>query len=197
MLKPITRSRPTASSYTQFAVLVHWFVAAALLADTVLGWWMLGVPKQPVGVRAGWFNLHKSVGLTIALLVVLRLAWRLQHPVAATALPRWQQLASRTVHVLLYACMFALPLSGLLGSNFTRYPVLFFGARLPGWNHDWPAAKELMSTLHEGTAWLLVVLVAIHVTAALWHWLRGDAAASRMGMPARRRARTFSGSSTR
>lgn len=175
-------------------MLVHWVIAVALLADVVLGWWMLDVPKHPPGLRAGWFNLHKSVGLTIGLLVIVRLAWRLLHPVVAPHLSRWQQLVSRAVHALLYACMFALPLSGWLGSNFTRYPVLFFGVRLPGWNHDWPAAKELMSTVHETVAWLLVALVAIHVAAALWHWLRGDAAGHRMGMPARAPTRTLSGS---
>jgi cytochrome b561 len=81
--------------------------------------------------------------------------------------------------------MVLLPVTGYLGSAFTRYPVLFFGHALPRWSPDWPAAKELMSGLHEVLVWVFMALLVLHVGAALWHWLRGDAIASRMGLPVR------------
>jgi cytochrome b561 len=179
-----TSFRPTVVSYTRAAVLVHWLLAAALFAQVVLGWWMLGVPKEPHGLRAGWFNTHKSIGLTIAALALVRIAWRTFRPVGENAgIPAWQWHAARVNHALLYICMLALPLSGLAGSNFTTHPVLYFGVRLPGWNHDWPAAKHLMSTVHLGAVWLLMILATVHVVAAAWHWLRRDNVCARMGVP--------------
>ncbi|HWI80488.1 cytochrome b [Ramlibacter sp.] len=178
------RVRPTADSYTSIAVWLHWLLAVALFAQLALGWWMLDLPKSPPGLRAGWFNLHKSIGLSIGALALGRLAWRLRHPVAPDPqLTAWQRHAARLTHALLYLCMLALPLSGLLGSNFTRYPVRYFGIALPAWNHEWPAAKELMSALHAAGVWLLMTLVGVHVLAALWHWLRRDAVCARMGLP--------------
>jgi cytochrome b561 len=180
----MTSSRPTAPSYTGGAVLVHWLLAAALFVQLALGWWMLDLPKSPPGLRAGWFNLHKSIGLTIALVVVLRLLWRAARPVAPdTHLPRWQRVAARVNHALLLACLLVIGASGLLGSNFTKYPVLYFGMRLPGWNQDWPAAKQLMSGIHYGAVWLLMGLIAVHVSAAFWHWLRRDSVCARMSLP--------------
>jgi cytochrome b561 len=174
----------TVSPYSRFAVALHWLLAAALFAELALGWWMLDVPKNPPGVRAGWFNLHKSIGLTIAVIVLLRALWRTNHHLAAhPALPRWQRRASTLTHVALYLCMLVIPLSGYLGSSFTRYPVRYFGFVLPDWNRDWPAAKELMSDIHSAAVWLFVALLALHIAAALWHWLRGDAICTRMGLP--------------
>ena len=65
--------------YGGVAIALHWTVALLLLAQMTLGWWMIEVPKSPPGLRAGWFNLHKSIGLTVGLLALLRLAWRWGH----------------------------------------------------------------------------------------------------------------------
>lgn len=172
--------------YTRVAVALHWLLAAALLVELVLGWWMLGVPKSPSGVRAWWFNLHKSIGLTMALFVLLRMAWRTANmPPGDEALRPWERLASRVNHALLYLCMVGLPLTGYFGSTFTRYPVLWFGRIVPGWNHESASGKHWMSVLHETLAWLLVAAVVLHVLATLWHWLRHDEIASRMAFTPR------------
>jgi cytochrome b561 len=182
-----THAKSTSSTvcYSRFAVALHWLLAAALFAQLALGWWMIDIPKSPPGLRAGWFNVHKSIGLTIALVVLVRIVWRTIHPVAAHgALPAWQRQAARLNHALLYLCMLAIPLSGYLGSTFTRYPVRYFGIVLPDWNRDWPAAKELMSAVHYAGVWLFMTLLALHIAAALWHWLKRDPVCARMGLPA-------------
>ncbi|MDB4906900.1 MAG: cytochrome [Gemmatimonadetes bacterium] len=168
---------------------MHWLLALAILAQLALGWWMLDVPKQPPGVRAGWFNLHKSIGLTIALATVTWLAWRLLRPRETSRsmeqLPRWQRVAARANHSLLFALMVLIPLSGLLGSFSTRYPVLYFGIALPGWNRDWPEAKHAFSALHFGCVWLFMILIAVHAVAGLWHWWKRHEIAGSVGLPVR------------
>ena len=180
-------SSSAVARYTRLGIALHWVLAAALLAQVVLGWWMLGIPKSPPGLRAGWFNVHKSIGMTIALFVLLRIVWRATHRVPDADLgAAWQHTAARTMHRLLYLCMAVMPLAGFLGSSFTPYPIRYFGLVVPTPHADWPAAKQLMSTIHETTACLLVALIVVHILAAAWHWWQRDGVAARMGIPSLR-----------
>lgn len=171
---PGTARRP-AAHYTRTAVVLHWLIAAGFLAQIALGWWMIDIPKSPPGVRAYWFNLHKSIGITLGVLVLVRLAWRLAHrpPQLPEALPRWQRIAARASHAGLYACMLVMPVTGYLGSSFTRYPIRYFGYTLPHWGWEGPALKALMSDVHLATVIVSMALIAIHVAAALKHGLSG------------------------
>ncbi len=175
--------------YDRVAVVLHWLVAAGVLLQIALGLWMIEIPKQPVGVRAWWFNLHKSIGLTLGALIVLRLAWRLTHrpPPLPARLPGWQQAVAAVNHGLLYACMLVMPLSGYLGSSFSGYPIRFFGVVLPGWTAKDDALKELFSLVHWAAAALFMALIALHVAAALRHLLARDGLFDRM-WPVRRPA---------
>jgi cytochrome b561 len=167
--------------FTRTAIVLHWLLAAALLYQLALGWWMIDLPKSPPGLRAGWFNWHKSIGMVIGVVVLLRLSWRMAHPAPGHGqLPAWLRRAAQLNHGLLYACMLVLPLSGYLGSNFSGYPVRFFGVALKSWTQAWPAGKEFMSALHYASVWVFMGLVALHVAAALWHWWRRDEVAMRM-----------------
>ena len=168
--------------YGRIAVWLHWVIAVAILAQVALGWWMQEIPKGPDGARAWWFNLHKFIALTLAALVLIRLEWRVRN--GAPALPHfvapWQRSAAAASHAGLYACMVVLPVSGYLGSSFSGYAVKFFGLALPQWSPAWPAAKDLMSAVHQSAAWLLIALVGMHVTAALVHAVRRDGILRRM-----------------
>lgn len=168
--------------YHRVSMALHWLLAAGLIYQIGLGLWMVELPKAPPGLRAGWFNWHKSVGLVLALLIVLRGIWRLRHaaPALPRHLPRWQGLAARTNHAVLYACMLGMPLTGFLGSSFTAYPIKFFGLALPRLWGPSPALKDSMSLLHSTLGYVLVVAIAAHVLAALWHGFRRDGVVSRM-----------------
>lgn len=173
--------------YSGVAIALHWGVALLVFAQLALGWWMIGLPDQPRGVQAPWFNLHKSIGLTIGLLMLARWWWRARHPAPPlpASLPRWQAIAARANHAALYACLLVMPLSGYLGSSFSGYPVRYFGIVLPAWGWDSPALKEFFSTVHFAAVWLLMALIALHLCAALEHLLvRRDGVVARM-WPAR------------
>lgn len=157
--------------YTRTAVVLHWLIAAAVFVQIGLGLWMIGIPKSPPGVRAYWFNVHKSIGITIGLLVIARLLWRLAHrppPLPGTMAP-WQRMAAKLSHFALYGCLIVQPLSGYLGSSFTKYPIKYFGYTLPHWGSDAPVLKELMSQVHFVTACILITLIVLHIAAALKH----------------------------
>jgi cytochrome b561 len=171
-------------AYPRITVALHWAIAVLLFAEIALGWWMLGVPKSPPGLRAGWYNVHKSIGIALFAAVLLRIVWRASHRQAdVDTMPAWQRTAAQITHGLLYACMFVMPATGVAGSLFTSYPIRFFGFTLPVWHRDWPVGKALMSDVHDGVAWLFILLIALHVAAALWHWRQHDSVATRMGMP--------------
>ncbi len=159
--------------YTRTAVMLHWLIGVCVLSQITLGLWMITIPKSPPGVRAGWFNVHKSIGITLAVLILLRFAWRLFHrppPLPAT-MPAWERTAAKANHWLLYACMIVMPVAGYLGSSFTKYPILYFGIKLPQWGWDSPGLKELFSQVHYVTAGIFIALISIHIAAAIKHWL--------------------------
>lgn len=158
--------------YTRVAIALHWLIAAFLLLQFALGWGMQLIAKQPAGPRADAFNLHKSFGLLLLGLMIARIAWRLGHePPALPPMPRWQVLAARADHLLLYVLVVALPLSGYLGSAFSGYPVRFFGMPLPSWAGRHEALKEAMSTVHLVCSWALACVVAVHLAAVAKHVL--------------------------
>jgi cytochrome b561 len=169
------------------AIALHWLVAVLVLAQVSFGWAMQAIPKVPQGARADAFNLHKSVGLVILALMLVRLAWRLAHPPPPlTGLPEWQRCAARANHALLYAALFVMPIAGYLGSAWSGYPVKWFGVTLPAWTAPHPGLKTLMSQVHLGTSLVLVAAILLHVAAALRHLVARDGQFARMWPSARR-----------
>ena len=170
--------------YTRVAIALHWLIALLVIVQFAWGWWMQEIPKQPAGPRVDAFNLHKSVGMTILALMVLRILWRVGHPPPPLpAMPVWQARAAGLTHVLLYAALVIQPLAGYLGSEFSGYPVKYFGITLPGWAGKNAALKDLLSAVHLATSWVIAAAVAVHVAAALKHALVDrDGLLARMGI---------------
>ena len=173
--------------YDNIAVALHWLIAVALFAQLALGWWMIGLPKEPPGLRAEWFNLHKSLGILLGLFILFRVWWRTTHkpPLLPPYMPRWQRLLAETNHRLVYVGMVLLPVSGYLSSSFSKYPIKFFGYALPSWGWDWPAGKSFFSDVHEAVVWVFILLISIHIASVFWHLLHRDKVVSRI-LPHRR-----------
>lgn len=155
--------------YTRTAVWLHWLLAVLLTAQVGVGWYMLSIEKDPNSTF--YFNLHKSVGLIIATLVVLRIFWRLTHP--RRELPEgtagWERKLSVTSQALIYLVMVLMPITGYIGASYSKYPVAFFGLPLPVWathNHD---LSEQYFNVHGILAWILVGIVSLHLLGALKH----------------------------
>jgi len=137
-----------------------------------------------VGPRVDAFNLHKSVGMTIFALMVIRLLWRIGHrPPSLPAMPAWQAAVARSTHFVLYAALLIQPVLGYLGSEWSGYPVKFFGVTLPAWAGKNAVLKEAMSAAHLATSWVIAAAVALHVAGALKHALIDrDGLLARMGL---------------
>jgi cytochrome b561 len=174
--------------YGRMAVFLHWLIGLALLAQMGFGFLLDDIAPRGTPARAGVINLHKSIGITLGLLIVLRLLWRLAHrpPAWPSSMPAWQQRAARAVHRGLYACMVVMPLAGYLGSNFSKHGVRFFGIALKPWGPDLPAVYTFFTGVHDATAYVFTALIVLHVVAAAKHALIDrDAVLSRMGWRAR------------
>jgi cytochrome b561 len=156
--------------YTTTAIALHWIIAVAVLGQIAFGWWMQEIPKDPVGPRVNAFNLHKSIGLTILALMVLRLTWRATHrPPALPPMPAWQARAARINHWVLYTCLFLQPLSGYVGSAVSGYPVRYFGMLLPAWAAKSIPLKDFLSDVHLVNSGILAAAIVVHIAAALKH----------------------------
>jgi cytochrome b561 len=159
--------------YTGTAIALHWLVALLLLGQFAFG---LALEDIPRGTPArGWYvNLHKSTGILIGLLIVLRIGWRLTHraPPLPEAMPGWQRRAARFSHFALYLSMVMLPLSGYLASNFSKHGIKFFNvAHWTPWGPDDKTLYTVFNQTHHLAAALLATFVAVHLLGVAKHML--------------------------
>ena len=157
--------------YDTIAILFHWLVAILILANIALAWSLDSFDHHsPVHDRI--LTVHRSVGTTILLLAVIRLAWRLTHP--APPLPEsiapWRRIAARIDQGLLYALLFIMPLSGLIDAGAFSQPVhYFFLFDLPPLiGHDEPLG-HIAFAVHKAAVLALYGLLLLHAAAALHH----------------------------
>lgn len=147
----------------------HWIVALAILGNGVFGLCM-DLASNPMQ-KINWLALHKSIGLTVLALMLLRLAWRWPdgRPRELPA-PRWQQWAARATHALLYLLALAIPVSGWWFNTVTGKPLQFFKLfNLPGLGAKDDALRHFSHAVHEYLFWFLVLVLVGHVGAALKH----------------------------
>ncbi|MEI7037569.1 cytochrome b [Fulvimonas yonginensis] len=147
----------------------HWSMALLILGNGVFGLCMdlAATPMQKIN----WMALHKSIGLSVLALFLLRLLWRLfdGEPRELPA-PRWQQWAARAVHAVLYLLVAALPLSGWWFNSVRGYPLQFFKLfNLPAIAARDADLRRLAHEVHEYLFWFLLLVLVAHVGAALKH----------------------------
>lgn len=157
--------------YTSVAVALHWVIAIALIVQLYVGFFNDGFPRE---VRGDVMSLHKSLGITVLLLSVVRLVWRLMHrpPPLPAGLKPWERSLSHVVHWGLYVVMIGAPLAGWAMSSASPKvrPIPFWGAEFPALPLPRGAAlQESMAQAHWALGLLGVLLIALHLGGGLKH----------------------------
>ncbi len=162
--------------YSKVSIVLHWVLAAALVAIFFFGIYMADLPFSPSRLKL--FNWHKWAGISILALSAVRLLWRLTHPAPALpgnivqAMPDWQLKAHHLTHIALYALFFVVPLIGWAYTSATGFPVVLFGQYpLPDLVGPDKALAALLKPWHQISAYTLAILAALHIAAALKHQL--------------------------
>jgi cytochrome b561 len=180
-----------ASRYTKTAVILHWLIAIAILGMFALGWYMTDLPKEgpkqiaydlfdwgiytwrlaeEASPRTFYFNLHKSIGITLFGLIIIRILWRITHkpPALLTSYKAWERKLATGTHHMLYLLMIAMPLSGLITAISSKYGVKWFG--LPFIKGiDSASLRDVFKEAHEIIAIIILVALFLHIAGALKH----------------------------
>jgi cytochrome b561 len=179
--QPLAPSRAPRSTYSAVAIVLHWLIALGMLTNIGLAWYF-GTLKGPAQIAP--IGLHKSIGITVLLLTLVRIGWRLTHPAPPlpAAMKRWEVWAAKGTHFVFYLLMLGLPLTGwamVSASPLIKvHPTVLYGV-IP-----WPtvpyggldsdqlhAVRHFFAETHERLAWLAYATIVLHVAAALKHQL--------------------------
>jgi len=156
--------------YSRTAIALHWSIALLILLNVPLGLFNEEI-ETASGASPMW--LHKSIGLTVLLLSIARLAWRATHrpPPLPGSVIGWRATGSRIVHHLLYALMIFVPLTGWLRSSAGPYALTWFALfDVPKFPIEAASAEaRIFARGHELLAWAMLAAAALHVAAALHH----------------------------
>lgn len=183
-------NHPT-TSYTKTAKVLHWLIAIGIFGMFALGWFMSELPKEApkqmaydlfnlgiytwnlteeISPRTFYFNLHKSIGVTIFALILIRILWRITHrpPALLASYKAWESKLASGAHHLLYLLMVALPLSGIIMAIYSKYGIKWFGLELIK-GLDNKDMRELFYEAHEIIGLIILLVIIVHIIGALKH----------------------------
>jgi len=164
--------RNTSERYGAVAKGFHWVIALLVVVMLCVGLYMSGLDPSPQMFQL--YAVHKSVGITVLLLVLLRLLWRLTNgvPIPLPNLKIWEKSLARVIHGLLYTALLVMPLSGWIMSSAKGFSVSVFNSfTLPDMVRPDDGLAELAETIHELTAYTLIGMIALHFAGAMKHHL--------------------------
>ena len=158
------------SAYTSTAKVLHWLMALMFFGLLALGFYMHELPLSPEKLQ--FYSWHKWAGVTVFLLVLFRLFWRVTHrpPALPDSMPRLMQLAAHAGHLLLYVLMIAIPLSGWLMSSAKGFQTVWFGVLpIPDLIGKDKEIGDLLAAVHQSLNLLFIAVLVGHIGAALKH----------------------------
>lgn len=181
----------SASRYTKTAIVLHWLIAIGIFGMFALGWFMSDLPKEApkqmaydlfnwgiytwqlaegASPRTFYFNLHKSIGVTLFALIIIRILWRITHkpPALLSSYQAWERKLATGAHHLLYLLMIALPVSGVIMATYSKYGIKWFGIPFIKGLDNTPM-REVFETVHETIGIVVLVVLVLHIGGALKH----------------------------
>ena len=162
--------RNTSARWGAAAQFLHWLIVVLIITQVILA---LTASSMPLGMaKLATLARHKSVGITILMLAIVRLAWRLMNPAPdlPPTLKPCERFLAHFTHVVLYFLIFAMPLSGWIMSSARGFPVSWFNRfQLPDLVAKSRPLYEAMQETHETLAWTLAAVATLHLLAALKH----------------------------
>jgi cytochrome b561 len=173
--------KSTETRWGSVAQAIHWLMAIAIISNGIIG---LIMDEMPRGMtKLNTFAIHKSIGLTVLALLILRVSWRFfDRKPRDEPMPRWQRLVAHGTHGVLYLLMLAIPLSGWIYNSAHGYPLQWFKLfNLPALTGKNEALSDIAGESHEILFWVIVVVLVAHVGGALvHHWFERDNTLLRM-----------------
>lgn len=189
--------------YTRTAIILHWLIAIAIIFMFALAWFMTNLPKEApksssfdlfnlgiftwqlneeVSPRSFYFNLHKSVGVTLLGLILFRVFWRLTHPAPPLlkSMKVWEKKLAKGSHHAFYLVMVLLPLSGFIMSMYSKYGVKWFGISIvEGLGND--QLRDVFMAIHDYAGYVLLALFVLHLLGVFKHtFINKDGVLKRM-----------------
>jgi cytochrome b561 len=161
-----------AQNYTRTAIGLHWIVALLVICAFLLGFVMTDMPFSMTKLK--YYSWHKWLGVTVFLLAIVRVGWRITHPAPPliATIPKSQQLLAEAVHYLLYFLIFAAPVTGYLYSLAAGFPVVYLSIiPLPVLIGPDPVLAHTLNTAHGLLVYTMAGLVGLHVLGALKHYV--------------------------
>jgi cytochrome b561 len=155
--------------YGTTAKTLHWLIVALLVVQYLIGWLMPDIHRgMKPGAPMAW---HVSIGMLLLVLIVVRFAWRLTHPVAPeSSLPGWQRVSAELMHWLLYLAVFAATVTGWCFASYRGWTMSwFFVVPLPMLSDPGSVVARAIGRWHETAEWALLILAGLHVAGALVH----------------------------
>lgn len=177
--------------YTRTAVILHWVIAIGIFGMFALGWFMTELPKEApkqmaydlfdlglytwrlaeeASPRTFYFNLHKSIGVSLLALIAIRILWRVTHrpPAMLSSYQAWERKLATGTHHLLYLFMIALPVSGVIMATYSKYGIKWFGIPfIKGLDNN--DMREVFEQIHEIFGLIILVMIILHIMGALKH----------------------------
>jgi len=181
----------TNNQYTKTAIVLHWLIGIAILAMFGLGWYMADLPKdapkamsfdlfdlgiynwqlsEEASPRTFYFNLHKSIGVTLLALIAFRIFWRLTHrpPALLDSLSAAEKKVATAGHHTLYLMMVLVPVSGVLMTLYSKFGLKWFGMDVFA-GLDNPVMRDTFKEAHELLGVVMITVIGLHVLGAIKH----------------------------
>lgn len=181
----------TVQKYSKSAIILHWLTALIILSLFGLGWYMAELPQkgpkstsldlfdlgiytmqfsEAISSRTFYFNLHKSLGITLLLVIAIRLFVRIRKgsPAFPASMREWEVKFAEITHKILYVLMLAVPLLGVATAVYSKYGIKWFGLQLVA-GLDNAGLRDIYKEGHEIVGWILLAVIVLHVAAAIKH----------------------------